>query len=77
MTRIPSPPGLDQLERLEHPIRRQPEPPADLESFEQHVMAADAPEYVLVDRNWIRELLRYVRRLDRDAGAMWEDVGFW
>jgi hypothetical protein len=39
-----------------------------LRSSEQHVMAADAPAVVLIDRALIRALLRYVRRLERDAG---------
>jgi hypothetical protein len=30
-------------------------------------MAADAPAVVLIDRALIRALLRYVRRLERDA----------
>ena len=47
------------------PLHRQPEPPDGLAEFEQHVMAADAPAVVLIDRALVRALLRYVRRLER------------
>jgi hypothetical protein len=50
---------------LETSLRRQPDPPPGLAEFEQHVMAADAPAVVLIDRALIRALLRYVRRLER------------
>ena len=33
---------------------REPEPPPGLAEFEQHVMAADAPAVVLIDRALIR-----------------------
>ena len=48
-------------------LRRQPEPPPSLAEFEQHVMAADAPAVVLIDRALIRALLRYVRGLEREV----------
>ena len=41
----------------------------DLVEFEHHVMAADAPAVVLIDRALIRALLRYVRRLEREVSA--------
>jgi DNA-binding IscR family transcriptional regulator len=36
-------------------------------SSSQHVMASDAPAVVLADRAFLRALLRYVRRLERDV----------
>jgi hypothetical protein len=47
-------------------IARAREALAGLAEFE-HVMAADAPAVVLIDRALIRALLRYVRRPERDA----------
>jgi hypothetical protein len=55
------------------PIRRQPEPPDGLDKFEKHLMAPFAPTVVLFDREFLRALLRYVRRLERDVG----EGGFW
>ena len=55
---------------LDTTIARATEPLADaylaaLAEFERHVMAADAPAVVLIDRALVRALLRYVRRLER------------
>jgi hypothetical protein len=44
---------------------RQPKPPDGLAVFERYVMAADAPDAVWLKRDKVRELLRYVRRLER------------
>jgi hypothetical protein len=55
------------------PTHRQPEPPTGFEVFEERVMAADWPLVVVVDRAFIRALLRSVRRLERDVaeGSFW------
>ncbi len=45
----------------------QPEPPDGLAELEVHVMAADPPTMVLIDRTLVRALLRYVRRLEAAA----------
>jgi hypothetical protein len=55
------------------PILRQPEPPPRLDQLEQEVMAANVPLDVLVGRETLRDLLRYVRRLEREM----EEGGFW
>ncbi len=53
--------------KLRPEVHRQPEPPPSLEVFEERVMAADCPGVVVVERTFIRALLRYVRRLERDV----------
>jgi len=55
-------------------IHRVAEPPSDLDWFESGVMSAHAALMIEVDRAFLRELLRYVRRLEHDV----EDLGgFW
>lgn len=48
--------------------------PAGLAAFEAHIMASEAPAVVLIDRELMRALLRYVRALERDRAG---DGGFW
>ncbi len=54
-------------------IHRQPEPPDGLEVFEQRVMASESWDVWPVNRVFLRALLRYVRRLERDVA----EGGFW
>jgi hypothetical protein len=51
-------------------IHRQAEPPPKLDQLEQEVMAANVPPDVLIRRDTLRDLLRYVRRLERDVAEM-------
>ena len=55
-------------------IHRKPEPPPDLAEFEANIMTSDAAFVSDVDRAFMRALLRYVRRLERDVAEMGE---FW
>jgi hypothetical protein len=58
------------LQNRELVVRRQPESPPLLDEWEAHVMAADCPVVCMTDRANVRALLRYVRRLERDAAEM-------
>jgi hypothetical protein len=53
------------------------EAPSGLDEFEAHVMLANAPAVCLIDRDKFRELLRYIRRLERlvarQADALLQD----
>lgn len=61
--------------RDERPIaaHRRPEEPPGLAEFEERMMAPGKPKIDAIDRALIRALLRYVRRLERDAaeGSFW------
>ncbi len=48
-------------------------PPPGLTGFATHVLAADAPAVVLVDRDLMRGLLQYVAWLEQhqDDGVFW------
>jgi hypothetical protein len=48
--------------------------PDGLSEFEGVVMASDTPALMMISRAWTRELLEYVRRLEREIrreGAFW------
>jgi hypothetical protein len=48
--------------------------PPGFDEFAAHLDASDAPAVVLIDRELMRALLRYVRTLEReiaDAGSFW------
>jgi hypothetical protein len=49
------------------------QPPPGLAEFEAFVMADAAPATLLIDRELMRRLLTYLRRLEREAaeGAFW------
>jgi len=51
-----------------------PSAPDGLAEFEGVVMASDKPALMLIGRAWMRELLEYVRRLEREVRR---DGGFW
>ena len=55
-----------------HPIHRQAEPPPGLDEFEADIMPAVGTR--TFDRSFLRALMRYVRRLERDVAEMGE---FW
>jgi hypothetical protein len=49
-------------------------PPPNLSEFEAIIMASSAPAVVMIDRELIRGLLRYLRRLERERleqGCFW------
>jgi hypothetical protein len=49
------------------------EPPPDLDLFERHVMADEAPAVVMIDRALMRGLLRDTRNLEaRLREAQWD-----
>jgi hypothetical protein len=50
-----------------------PNQPEGLNEFEALVMASAAPAVLMIDRQQMRELLEYVRRLEREAreGSFW------
>jgi hypothetical protein len=54
---------------LFEPIIRRPN---GLDEFEAHVMASNYPAICMIDRDLVRELLRYLRRLEAEAaGSFW------
>jgi hypothetical protein len=55
-------------------IHRQPEPPRCLDDWERVLMMPCIEPTVVVSRAFIRALLRYVRRLERDVAETGE---FW
>jgi hypothetical protein len=48
--------------------------PDGLAEFEGVVMASESPALMMISRAWTRELLEYVRRLEREIRR---DGGFW
>ncbi len=48
--------------------------PDGLAEFEGVVMASDKPGLMMISRAWMRELLEYVRRLEREVRR---EGGFW
>jgi hypothetical protein len=49
--------------------------PPGLADWEAYVMASDAPAVCIMDRDLVRALLRYVRRLERDVAVA--EGSFW
>jgi len=48
------------------------EPPSGLATFEAVLMASNAPAVLILDRDLMRELLRYLRALEAEAaGSFW------
>jgi hypothetical protein len=61
------------LHLLSIAARPPPDPPEGLDGFEALVMASAAPAVLMIDRQQMRALLEYVRRLEREAREGW----FW
>ncbi len=60
--------------KLRPDVHRQPDPPPGLAEFERDIMASESARLFDVDRAFLRALLRYVRRLERDVAERGE---FW
>jgi hypothetical protein len=59
---------VDEIGLQKNVIHRVAEPPPDLDEFEADIMASYAAHTFSIYRAWMRALLRYVRRLEREVG---------